>query len=507
MSPTSDAHVTLILEGTYPYVAGGVSSWVHEIVCSLPELSFALDHLGAQRETCGAPLYDIPGNVAHQQQRFLHVAEPAPEERERQQAELMRRIREARRSPRRSSRLLAALQRFHADDAVDDELIAGLAERDLSVDELLHGDAAFDAIVDVYRAVGGGASFVDFFWHFRAAHVPLVRLLREDAPPSRVYHAVSTGYAGVIAAVASQRTGRPMLLTEHGLYARERDMELARAAWIREPELDLRIPVERTSPLRRFWSRFFRRMSSIAYHRAARIVTLSDVNLRHQLADGADAARTAVVANGVDTAQLVRQIGRPVARGKRDPVRVCFVGRVVPIKDVVTFVKACDLAMREVPLAARIVGPTQEDPAYAARVRDLIAALGRDSDIRLEGPMPLKDIYRSIDLLVLTSISEGQPLVMLEAHALGIPCIATDVGACREILEGRDDADRRLGPSGIVTPVAAPEDTAAAMVQLARDRKLRRRMGATGRARILARYAKHSMIDSYRAMYRELGAS
>jgi glycosyltransferase involved in cell wall biosynthesis len=498
------ADITLVLEGTYPYVAGGVSSWVHEIVRSLPGLSFALDHLGSQRESYGAPLFEVPRNVAHQQQRFLHVAEPTAEERTRINLELSRRIRAHRKAPRRSSRVLDAIRRLHEEDGVDDALVTGLSERDLTVDELLHGDTAFEMLVDVYRAIGGGASFLDFFWNFRAAHVPLVRLLREDSPPARVYHAVSTGYAGVVAAVASRRTGRPMLLTEHGLYSRERDMELARATWIREPEHDPRVPVEATSPLRRFWSRFFRRMSQIAYHQATRIVTLSDINRRYQLADGADESRTTIVANGVDTAQLVRQVGKP-GRNKHGPVRVCFVGRIVPIKDVITFVKACDLALREVELSVRLIGPEREDPAYATRVRELIALLGREREILVEGPRTLAEIYRSLDVLVLTSFSEGQPLVLLEANALGIPCIATDVGACREMLEGRDDSDRRLGPSGIVTAVAAPEETAAAIVRLARDPKLRKRMGAAGRARILARYAKRSMIDSYGAMYRELG--
>src|SRR5437867_4267777 len=116
-------------------------------------------------------------------------------------------------------------------------------------------------------------------------HVPLVRLLTADEPRANVIHAVSTGYAGAVAAVASRRQRRPLLLTEHGIYARERDMELARATWIREAELDPRLPVESTSPLRRCWSRFFHRLSHVAYHQASDIVTLSEINRAKQLAD------------------------------------------------------------------------------------------------------------------------------------------------------------------------------------------------------------------------------
>ncbi len=501
----SDPDVSLVLEGTYPYVSGGVSSWVHDIVCGLPELSFALYHLGPQRDAYGKPSYQLPANIVGLSEQYLHEVEPTADQRARLQAELNRRIRAARRARRAASRTLGAIRRLHLEPDIDDALVADLTARDLTVDELLHGDAAFDVITQIYRAIGGAAPFVDFFWHFRSAHVPLLRLLIADAPAARVYHSVSTGYAGAIAAVASKRTGRPMLLTEHGIYSRERDMELARASWIREPEIDPRMPVETTSPLRRFWSRFFRRLAQLAYHQAAKIVTLSDVNRCRQLADGADAKRTMIVANGVDVAQLARQIGQPETMGRGAAMRIAFVGRIVPIKDLITFVKACDLALREVPLDIRVIGPEDQDAAYVACCRELAATLGREHDIHFVGPRRLGEIYGQLDLLVLTSLSEGQPLVILEAHAAGVPCIATDVGACREMLEGRDEPDRALGPSGIVTAVAAPEETAAAIVRLARDPSLRRAMGAAGRARVIASYGRVQMLDAYRAVYRELG--
>ncbi|MBL0215867.1 MAG: GT4 family glycosyltransferase PelF [Myxococcales bacterium] len=188
------------------------------------------------------------------------------------------------------------------------------------------------------------------------------------------------------------------------------------------------------------------------------------------------------------------------------PIRVGFVGRVVPIKDVITFVKACDIALREVSLDIEIIGPAEEDSAYAIRCRELVEMLGRTEEIRFVGPRKLAEIYSNLDLCVLTSFSEGQPLVILEAHAAGVPVISSDVGACREMLEGTEPEDRALGPSGIVTGVAAPEETAAALVKLARSAQLRRQMGQAGRARVRARYAKAQMIDSYRGYYTKLAA-
>ena len=60
---TSVADVALILEGTYPYVAGGVSTWVHQILGAYPERKFALIHIGAHPGSYGKPVYTVPDNV------------------------------------------------------------------------------------------------------------------------------------------------------------------------------------------------------------------------------------------------------------------------------------------------------------------------------------------------------------------------------------------------------------------------------------------------------------
>ena len=105
-----------------------------------------------------------------------------------------------------------------------------------------------------------------------------------------------------------------------------------------------------------------------------------------------------------------------------------------------------------------MIGPSDEDPGYAARCRQLVARLGRTSNIRFVGPHAARRRSTATWIVVvLTSFSEGQPLVILEAYAWGVPVVATDVGACREMIEGRGEEDRRIGPSGFVTRVAAPQ--------------------------------------------------
>jgi glycosyltransferase involved in cell wall biosynthesis len=506
-SPALRAQVCLVLEGTYPYIAGGVSSWVHGIISNLPDLSFQVLHIGAHRDAYGPARYMLPANVTGLSEVYCQTGPSLEPPDLATREEIERRIRGVRRrgGPIHAFRTLAAVRRMHLEERVDDALLADLARADLSVPELLHGDAAFAVIRELYEHLAPDASFLDFFWHFRAMHVPLVRLVSAPVPDADSYHSISTGYAGLVGAVASVRTNRPFLLTEHGFYARERDIELSRATWIRDPDRgDARIPNTPPSSLRRFWSRFFAALSRVTYYQARSIVTLGETLRKKQVSYGAPAHKTMVIPNGVEEpAGVAADAGQEERADPKRPLRVGFVGRVVPIKDVVTFIRACDLALHSVDLDVRIIGPHEEDPAYVRRCKALVAMLSRDQQIRLVGSKPAAAIYAKLDVVVLTSFSEGQPLVILEAHAAGLPVIATDVGSCRELLEGQGGADRALGPSGVLTRVANAAETAAALIELARSPQLRRRMGDAGRARVHACYRTSQMIDRYRALYRE----
>lgn len=500
--------VCLVLEGTYPYARGGVSTWVHELILSLPEIRFAVAHIGFERGGSSVRRYALPANVVSLSD--LYCRDPLQRGRDdralRRAAHLERRRHHDGQS---TSRVLRAFRRLHLEDRIDTALLDDLASGDLSAGAFLHGRPSFDLMVELAERLAPGASFLDFFWHFRSMHLPLVRLLGERPPAAATYHALCTGYAGVLAAVWSHRTGRPLLLTEHGIYTRERNLELSRSPWFRDPlEGEQRAgsgrEIDRTTAaaLRSMWVRSFRALARCAYARASTIVTLSEFNRERQIHDGAPPAKTLIVPNGVDFEGLrARLRSREIrAAGERTP-RVAFVGRLVPIKDVATFIRACALALRDVELDIRVIGPMDEDPAYVRRCRRLAARLGLERAIRFEGPLPIERIYTEIDLLVLTSFSEGQPLVILEAHAMGIPVIASDVGACRELLEGRGGVDRELGPSGIVTRLVAPEETAAAIVRLAKDHVLRRRMGDAGRRRVALFYRQSATVSTYRSLY------
>jgi glycosyltransferase involved in cell wall biosynthesis len=102
---------------------------------------------------------------------------------------------------------------------------------------------------------------------------------------------------------------------------------------------------------------------------------------------------------------------------------------------------------------------------------------------------------------VLTSLSESQPLSVLEAGAAGIPTVATNVGACREILFGRQDERPALGDGGILTDVASPEQTAQAIARLLADPFLRERQGRAMAQRVRLNYDLDIVDEAYWMIY------
>ena len=102
-------------------------------------------------------------------------------------------------------------------------------------------------------------------------------------------------------------------------------------------------------------------------------------------------------------------------------------------------------------------------------------------------------------MTILTSISEGQPLTILESFAAHKPVIATDVGNCRGLVMGEEDG---FGEAGIITHIMNLDEIAQAILYLAHHREARERMGENGFRRVSARYRIEQMHSVYQNIYR-----
>ena len=249
------------------------------------------------------------------------------------------------------------------------------------------------------------------------------------------------------------------------------------------------------------WVRAFEAYARTCYESATSVVTLYRDNQGPQRVLGAVDGQLSVIANGIDVKRFAH-LG--VAGGEQRPT-IALIGRVVPIKDVKTFIEAVKLlAPRVANLRALVVGPTEEDPAYYAECARIVVQEKLETVVEFTGPVNILDYLEQIHVMALTSLSESQPLVVLEAGAAGIPFIATDVGSCREIIEGPPEESPHLGAGGIVTHLAAADEIADAAARLLTDHDLRRRMGEALRARVAAYYTSERAADAYQHLYARL---
>ncbi len=500
-SPGAHANICLLLEGTYPYVRGGVSSWVKQLIEGMPELTFSIVFLGGNADEYDQPAYEIPPNVVHIENHFLIGSDKEPAARKK----FWKRKADKAALFERSKELHSMLS--DTDTVANPQLVPDFtslltAEEAICRTDLFHSDEAWEAIREKYLEAPPGLDFNHFFWTVRTMHSPLFTLanIAKNAPPADLYHSVSTGYAGYLGAMIKSKTGSPYLISEHGIYTKEREIDLAHVDWIPEEIDPFRIGIDdNMSYLRQTWIRFFRSLGRMSYSSADHVYTLFNGNRERQLEDGAADDRLTIIPNGVAVAHL-RTIRRPDTAAV--PPVLALIGRIVPIKDIKTFIRAMRIICAAVPEAQGwLVGPEDEDPAYAAECKALLKSFGLENSVKFMGFQKLDDILPHIGLTVLSSVSEGQPLTTLEGLAAGIPAVTTDVGSCSELLYGNTDEDRALGRAGTIVPIANPRLLAEAALPLLTDPQLWRKASKAGIARVEKYYDETDMLNRYREIY------
>lgn len=492
------ADVCLILEGSWPYIPGATATWVQGLITSMPRLRFSVLYLGADPEAPRQRVYDIPGNVVEMVEVFLQDLGRPPAE-----------GRGGNVLDDAAWAAIDACQRCLADGEVPDlpavcAVLDRFPDRDALLAQIAYSPQAWNLAVQHCLDTAPHAPFLHHWWTGRLINATTLALLRTPLPRARIYHSASAGFAGLLGAKARQVLARPFILSEHGIYQRERRIELFDAGWIRgerrRDHLDLR---DSQGEFKDRWARFFRALARTSYAAADVITTRSDAERACQMADGAEAGRSTVIPTGLDLAPFAGQ--GPRATAGEGPLRIGIVGPLTPARDVTSILLALGLLrQRSIPFTALCVVPPDEDPRHAAACRELVAGLGLADQLVFAGPVPVLTHYPVLDAVVATSLVEDIANTVLEACAAGLPVVATDVGACRELLLGRSSEDRYLGPAGLLVPPATPAAIADALAQLAADPAGRQALGAAGRERACRFYDRRDALHRYQEIYEEL---
>lgn len=464
--------ICIVAEGCYPYMVGGVSSWVHSMIRQFPDYKFIILAIVANRSFRGKFKYELPENVIEVYELYLDDCDWTGD-----YGKWHRRI-------KLNNQEYEALKSLLLNQNVDWETLVHLFnEKKFSLNDFLMGEDFFQAVLECYQIRYPEILFSDFLWTMRSMYLPLFHTLKMDLPEADLYHCVATGYAGVLGSMAKIKYGSKLLISEHGIYTREREEELIRAKWVE-------------GVYKNIWIEQFRKMSMLAYERADLVTSLYAHARELQIELGCPAEKTVVTPNGIDETRFVN-LTRPDFMSP-DQIHIGAILRVTPIKDVKTMLRAFAYAKEKLPnLKLWIMGPTDEDEEYARECFEMVELIGTD-DVEFTGRVNVTDYMAGLDMTILTSISEGQPLTILESYAAHKPVIATDVGNCRGLIYGEDDD---FGAAGILTHIMNVAEIADAMVKLGKSRQLREKMGEAGYKRLMRKYRVEDMRKTYSDIY------
>jgi glycosyltransferase involved in cell wall biosynthesis len=240
------------------------------------------------------------------------------------------------------------------------------------------------------------------------------------------------------------------------------------------------------SPIKRW---IYRSLLRLTLPQADRIICVSDALRRDVLTDcPAAAPLTMTVWNGVDPAWFS-------AHGNRDKIRkewhvgegpvLLTVARLTKEKGHRFLIEALPRVLAEWPsLVCLFVGEGE----FREALRNLAREKGVEQSCRFAGARnDLVDWYAAADVVVLPSLSEGFPFVVLEALAMSCPVVATDVNGVSEIIYD--------GSTGLLVPPRNSQALEAAIRTMLRDPGLAARLGKAGQQEVAARFTVGKMVQ------------
>lgn len=466
--------ICIFAEGSYPYVAGGVSSWVDSIIRSCPEHEFIIYSITPDSANVGNYKYDIPENVVEVKDIFLDRINLSE-----------------------GTKGMSYNYDSEQEDAIRKLLYGESFSWDLIYDFFIKTDIDnvtdffmsknfYNIVKEMYKDKFPYTPFTEYLWTMRSMYLVLFYLLNQELPKADVYHSVSTGYAGILASFSKYLYKKPLILSEHGIYTREREEEIIKADWVRGYYKDL-------------WISYFYNLSRGSYDSADLVTSLFEESRELQIELECPQEKIKIIPNGVDVDKFENIVVQ-----KQDESRI-YIGallRVVPIKDIKTMLQSFEIVKKEIPNAEFfIMGSYEEDQEYYGECKRLLKQLGTE-DVHFTGQINTMDYIGKMDIMLLTSISEGQPLAVMEGMAAKKPHVCTNVGDCRGLLEGRDDS---FGRAGFTNYVMDYSGIAESIITLCKDEDLRNKMGLNGFKRVEKLYRRSDYLNAYKNLYKKYG--
>ncbi|MDE3202816.1 MAG: GT4 family glycosyltransferase PelF [Acidobacteriota bacterium] len=476
-SPTGTPQVLLITESGYPYQFGGVSTWCRLLVEGLPEVDYGV--LAITGDPDSEAIFDLPANVTSVFRVPLWGTREALEVRHDLGLRDLRRARRGADDDAVAARVVPAFGRFVdalLAAAADPVELAGTVNAlyeaflDTDFDTAMRSRPVWETFAAAAQAAfpvaAGRAGYPDaplrlsdvvtgLHW----VHHWLLPLAR-PLPAVKVAHATMAGASALPAVALKLHHGARFVFSEHGIYLRE--------AYLREAS------GRGSLFLKLLTLGFARRTSELSYAMADAMTTCCDYNQRWESRIGASPERVVTVHYGLDPQTYPLH-----PRGGAGAPVVAWVGRIDPIKDLHTLLRAAAVVHQaRGDVVFRLYGaPPAGGDTYYQELLELRGSLGLDLVVEFAGfASDPRSAYASADVVVLSSVSEGFPFSTLEAMLSGKPVVATSVGGLGE----------QLGDCGRLVEPRNPVALAEALLDTLADPDAAARMGSRARERAKA---------------------
>ena len=510
-----DVDVAIVMESTYPYLKGGVSAVVHDIITGNPDLTFGIIHITWDSHSPLKDLYGMPDNVAWVKVLYLSMEEHQEDFLRARPRDLRMNRRQRRELSRRILGALLALAQDGQTEPLWDLISEGLsASRRYPVWAILGTREFMEAYDDMMPDLG--MSMTDIFWCLRDFFSLAYAVLAEPVPRAQVYHAHTTGYAMLLGVNAAREHGTKVLLTEHNLYVRDTVNTLLE----RRLDLNVRLTDYRTFDVtgrERMWMAWWLEMGRLCYPYAYASTYLYPRAITEANELGGDAGRAIVIPNGIVTSEFDASYAARLAAieeikkegADKHLWKLVYIARVVPIKGLLDMIDSVRLMVdRGLNIHLDVCGPTEHMPSYFEQCLTRIVEQGLESVITIRGTVKVRELLPEFDLFVLPSYNEGLPVVSLETMGAGIPTVSTDVGAVRSVVEDMivTDDGQTWDPCGIIIEPGDPAVMADKVQEVISDVDLYERLSLNARGRVEAAYDLVKVNASYNTIYRQGGA-
>lgn len=509
-----DVDVAIVMESTYPYLKGGVSAVVHDIVTMNPDLTYGIVHITWDSSSPHKDLYGMPPNVKWVKPVYLSMDEHRDDFRSLRPKDLRMSARQRRQL---TTRLFDALAAILAGDmapmwALYDEGMNPRTRR-YPLWALLGTREFMDAVQQHMPEIG--LPLTDTFWQLREFFSLAAAVIGADVPRAKVYHAHTTGYASLLGAAAARQNDGTFLLTEHNLYVRD----TINFMLDRSPALAITSGDWRSfdvTAVHRMWMTWFIEMGRFCYPSAETITYLYPTAISEAADLGAPPEKAVVIPNGIrleDFEATYRARQAALEQIKSEPDRVWklgYVARVVLIKGLSDLIESVAILVHERGITnfhVDIMGPTDHEPEYYQKCVDKIAALDVGEYMTFKGVVNVREALADIDLVVLPSYNEGQPVVVLEAMTAGIPVAGTKVGGMAQLIDDplTTTGGRTWGPCGLLVTPDYQVVMANVLQRFMGDVDFYETCSVNGRGRVEDFFQLQDAMLAYNRLYREVG--